>query len=104
MVPHSSVLAWRIPGTGGPGGLLSMGSHRVGIWGKQVNLKTLKSLNSESVTFTYLSMYGIKSKDKYKFKNQLIYIEESILSNGFTINFLLILLAFIYSTINLQTL
>ena len=27
---HSSVLVWRIPGTGEPGGLLSMGSHRVG--------------------------------------------------------------------------
>ena len=27
---HSSVLAWRIPGTGEPGGLQSMGSHRVG--------------------------------------------------------------------------
>ena len=27
---HSSVLAWRIPGTVEPGGLLSMGSHRVG--------------------------------------------------------------------------
>ena len=27
--PHSSVLAWRIPGTGEPGGLLSMRSHRV---------------------------------------------------------------------------
>ena len=27
---HSSVLAWRIPGTGEPGALLSMGSHRVG--------------------------------------------------------------------------
>ena len=30
MVTHSSVLAWRIPGTGEPGGLPSMGSHRVG--------------------------------------------------------------------------
>ena len=30
MATHSSVLAWRIPGTGHPGGLLSMGSHRVG--------------------------------------------------------------------------
>ena len=29
MATHSSVLAWRIPGTGKPGGLLSMGSHRV---------------------------------------------------------------------------
>ena len=30
MVTHSSVLAWRIPGTGEPGGLPSMVSHRVG--------------------------------------------------------------------------
>ena len=30
MATHSSILAWRIPGTGEPVGLLSMGSHRVG--------------------------------------------------------------------------
>ena len=30
MATHSSVLTWRIPGTGEPGGLPSMGSHRVG--------------------------------------------------------------------------
>ena len=30
MATHSNVLARRIPGTGEPGGLLSMGSHRVG--------------------------------------------------------------------------
>ena len=30
MAPHSSVLAWRIPGMAEPGGLPSMGSHRVG--------------------------------------------------------------------------
>ena len=30
MAAHSIVLAWRIPGTGEPGGLPSMGSHRVG--------------------------------------------------------------------------
>jgi len=29
MATHSSVLAWRIPGTGEPGALPSMGSHRV---------------------------------------------------------------------------
>ena len=28
-ITHSSVLAWRIPGTGEPGGLPSVGSHRV---------------------------------------------------------------------------
>ena len=30
MAPHSSVLAWRIPGMGEPGGLPSLGLHRVG--------------------------------------------------------------------------
>ena len=30
MATHSNVLAWRIPGTGEPGGLPSIGSHRVG--------------------------------------------------------------------------
>ena len=30
MATHSSGLAWRIPGTGEPGGLPSVGSHRVG--------------------------------------------------------------------------
>ena len=30
MVTHSSILTWRIPGTAEPGGLLSVGSHRVG--------------------------------------------------------------------------
>ena len=30
MATHSSVLSWRIPGTGEPGGLPSLGSHRVG--------------------------------------------------------------------------
>ena len=30
MATHSSVLAWRIPGMGKPGGLPSVGSHRVG--------------------------------------------------------------------------
>jgi len=30
MATHSSILAWRIPGTGKPGGLASVGLHRVG--------------------------------------------------------------------------
>ena len=30
MATHFNVLAWRIPGTAEPGGLLSMGSHRIG--------------------------------------------------------------------------
>ena len=30
MATHSSVVAWRVPGTGLPGGLPSLGPHRVG--------------------------------------------------------------------------
>ena len=42
MATHSSVLAWRIWGTGEPGGLPSMGSHRV------TQSRTLKRLSSSS--------------------------------------------------------
>ena len=41
MATHSSVLAWRIPGTVGPGGLLSMGSQ------SRTRLKRLKSSSSK---------------------------------------------------------
>ena len=41
MAAHSSALAWRIPGTGEPGGLLSMGSRRVGHdWATSLSLFT----------------------------------------------------------------
>ena len=43
MATHSSVLAWRIPGMGEPGGLPSMGSHRVGHdWGDLAAAAALK--------------------------------------------------------------
>ena len=42
MATHSSVLAWRIPGTGEPGGLPSMGSQ------SQTQLKRLSSSSSSS--------------------------------------------------------
>ena len=43
MATHFSVLAWRIPGTGEPGGLLSMGSHRVGRVSEEGNPAGLSS-------------------------------------------------------------
>ena len=43
MATHSSVLAWRIPGTGEPGGLPSMGSQQ-----SQTRLKQLSSSSSSS--------------------------------------------------------
>ena len=47
MATHSSVLAWRIPVTAGPGGLPSMGSHRVAQ--SQTRLKRLSSSSSVSL-------------------------------------------------------
>ena len=44
MATHSSVLAWRIPGTGEPGGLPSVGLHRVGH-----DRSDLAAVNSESI-------------------------------------------------------
>ena len=46
MTTHSIVLAWRIPGTGKPGGLLSMGLHRVG-----QRLKRLSSSRRDASSF-----------------------------------------------------
>ena len=56
MATHSSVLAWRIPGTGEPGGLPLMGSHRVGHdWGDLAaavsNNETKQSLHAIVKTF-----------------------------------------------------
>jgi len=58
MATHSSVLAWRIPGTGEPAGLLSMGSHRVGHnWSdlaaaaEQIRVKLLAFIVIESLLF-----------------------------------------------------
>ena len=51
MATHSSVLAWRIPGTGEPGGLPSMGSHRVGH-----NWSDLAAAAAASVIFQYISV------------------------------------------------
>ena len=46
MATHSSTLAWKIPETGEPGGLLSMGSHRVGPWtARRSNQSILKEIS-----------------------------------------------------------
>ena len=54
MATHSSVLAWRIPGTGEPGGLPSLGSHRVGHdWGDAAAGKTWSSQALGGASFTH---------------------------------------------------
>ena len=56
MATYSSVLAWRIPGMVDPGGLLSMGSHRVGhdwsdLAAAAASLKSSTNSKSESAFF-----------------------------------------------------
>ena len=54
MATHSSVLAWRIPGMGEPGGLLSMGSHRVGHdWSDLAAAAALKVLLTKYVSLAH---------------------------------------------------
>ena len=50
MATHSSVLAWRIPGMGEPGGLPSMGSHRVGHDGSDL-VAAVAAYSKHLVTF-----------------------------------------------------
>ena len=56
MATHSSVLAWRIPGTGEPGGLTSLGSHRVGH-----DWCDLAATASNLAHVHYISIYIVKS-------------------------------------------
>ena len=53
MATHSSVLAWRIPGTADPGGLPSMGSHRVGHDGSDLAAAAAGQING----FSYLNSF-----------------------------------------------
>ena len=57
MATHSSILAWRIPGTEEPGGLLSMGSHRVGHdWS---DLACMHALKKEMATHSSILAWRI---------------------------------------------
>ena len=69
MATHSSVLAWRIPSTGEPGGLPSMGSHRVGQdWS---NLAAAAAADHFSVVWVFkcvsIKLFMMFSFSKYYF-------------------------------------
>ena len=54
MAPHSSTLAWKIPWKGEPGGLLSVGFHRVGHDSSNLAAAAAVSLSKEQIqTQTY---------------------------------------------------
>ena len=81
MATHSSVLAWRIPGTGEPGGLLSMGSHRVGHDWSDLAVAAAAAL------FWDTSLSSLKNKTK---QNTLCYHRDrvNLTWSGGIINFL----------------
>ena len=58
MATHSSVLAWRIPGTGEPAGLLSMGSHRVGHdWSNLAAAANNKLVKKKKFFFKWMTVF-----------------------------------------------
>ena len=85
METQSSVLAWRIPGTGEPGGLLPMGSYRVGHdWSNLAAAAALLINNNGSLSLSvhltslsitsYWSIYvGENGKNEIHFKDWVIF-------------------------------
>ena len=62
MATHSNVLAWRIPGTGEPGGLPSMGSHRVGHdWSDLAAAAAAEKRASFSLTYWVKAVFFLDS-------------------------------------------
>ena len=60
MATHSSVLAWRIPGTGEPGGLPFMGSHRVGHdWSNLAAAAAVPLFSCSLFTILYITLCSI---------------------------------------------
>ena len=60
MATHSSVLAWRIPGMGEPGGLSSVGLHRVGHdWSDLAASKELSCINDLTASLLPFSLRGL---------------------------------------------
>ena len=88
MASHSSVLAWRIPGMVEPGGLLSMGSHRVGHnWSDSA-----AAAAAEMVLFTPLVLCGfVTHYEKYDCKT---------IKNYSNINYLKVVCCLLYHTLH----
>ena len=64
---HSSVLAWRIPGMAEPGGLLSMGLHRVGHdWSDLVVMQNIKKIQHRTnISHICLKISSVLCNDMY---------------------------------------
>ena len=78
LAPHSSTLAWRIPGTGEPGGLPSMGSHRFWI--------RLKWLSSSSSSSRYADDTTLMAESEEELKSLLMKVKEESEKAGLKLN------------------
>ena len=82
MATHSSVLAWRIPGTAEPGGLPSMGSHRVGHdWSNVAAAAAARAVGSKPRGET-LVWSKVNSKNSLKIKQDFRHGEKGVLVRG----------------------
>ena len=61
MATHSSVLAWRIPGTGEPGGLQSVGSHRVGHDWSNLAAAAVMTFLSDWILHLFFKFFSVDS-------------------------------------------
>ena len=99
MAPHSSVLAWKIRGTGEPGGLPSMGSHRVGHdWSdlaaaaatlQHIGSRTQKPLATHSPFSLLLISFTRTSPAAYNMTSQMLFshsVNETFFSFSFLVN------------------
>ena len=77
MAPHSSVLAWRIPGTEEPRGLLSMGLHRVGHDGSDL---ASAATTTENYLVWKINTFDIRITDNKKFlgfsRNSIEFVDQ----------------------------
>ena len=72
MATHSSVSAWRIPGTEEPGELLSMGSHRVGHDSSDLAAAAAISMCEIGLDFSALGEVSATSNDREGDGEQLV--------------------------------
>ena len=99
MATHSSVHAWRIPGTGEPGGLPSMGLHRVGHdWtdlALALGVHFMRFSLIKKQNQTHIESEGKKSWFGRLFKKGLIFLKKDLTPNLFFMSFLFDLTGFI---------
>ena len=76
MAPHSSTLGWKIPWTEEPGGLLSMGSHRVGH-----DWSDLAAAAAAAIVNDTLIFISIFNSSLLEYRNTVIFVSDFVFCN-----------------------